>query len=142
MRLAWSTYYVVGRDLVRRHPPIAVLTVVNVVGAIGLTPFGIGDRLFGAPATWTLPGLLVVLYTGVLVNAVGFFGHAWALTRADAARIAAFMYLQPLLGILFSALILGERPSPPLLAGGTLILGGVTLVISGERGRPVPQPTR
>ena len=44
-------------------------------------------------------------------------------------RIAPFKLLMPVVGVAFSALALGERPSLLELVGGAVILAGLALVV-------------
>ena len=70
----------------------------------------------------------------VLTFSVGGFALAYTiwyglLRRHPMDRVAPFMLLMPVVGVAFSAVALGERPSPQELLGGAVILGGLALVI-------------
>ncbi|MGH1574120.1 EamA family transporter [Methylobacterium sp. P31] len=60
------------------------------------------------------------------------------LTRYPAATVTPFALLVPVAGILSTHLILGEPLSADILAGGGLILAGITLSLRGTRPRAVP----
>jgi drug/metabolite transporter (DMT)-like permease len=51
----------------------------------------------------------------------------WALTHLDASRVAGFVFLQPLAGVLVGVGLLDERLSAATLLGGALIVAGVAL---------------
>jgi len=84
--------------------------------------------LFLLPALWLEPvppgwrdlGLLILL--GVFCTALAHSLFIAGLRRVQARRAALIVCLEPLYGILFAALLLGERPGAPLAAGGILIL--------------------
>lgn len=75
----------------------------------------------------------------VLIFAVGGFVLAYTiwyglLRRHPMDRVVPFMLLMPVVGVAFSAMALGERPSTQELLGGAVIVGGLALVIL--RGSP------
>ena len=44
-----------------------------------------------------------------------------------AARATLYMYLQPFLGVMFAALLIGEQVAPVQVLGGVVIVTGVSL---------------
>jgi drug/metabolite transporter (DMT)-like permease len=58
---------------------------------------------------------------------VGYVLWFWALGYGGIARIASWQLGQPLLSVLFAAMLLGERITPVLLACGATILLGTAL---------------
>jgi len=50
-----------------------------------------------------------------------------ALRRIGAARATLYMYLQPFLGALFAAWLLGEQVTGLQILGGAVIVGGVSM---------------
>ncbi len=54
------------------------------------------------------------------------------------SQAAVYIYLVPVFGLLSAWLLLGERPTPFLLLGGTTILAGVILTNSAS-GKPQPR---
>ena len=56
---------------------------------------------------------------------VGF--ALYAAWRIGAARATLYMYLQPFLGALFAAILLGEQITALQVAGGAVIVLGVSL---------------
>lgn len=71
----------------------------------------------------------------------GFFlvltAQGGPLSQREAAKVAVYMYLNPLFSVLGSRLLLHEPVTPTLLAGGALIVGGVALANSRNRRRAV-----
>ena len=54
--------------------------------------------------------------------------------RGDATRISSLMYLVPPLALLIAWAMLGERLTPPALAGMVVCVAGVWLVSRAGRG--------
>jgi drug/metabolite transporter (DMT)-like permease len=125
----WAGYNLMGRALMARHDSLPATAAAGLVGTIGIVPFAAGEWASGLRPVLTVVGVAAVAYTGLLVTALGFLVLFWALARVSAARVAALMYLQPLAGVLLSWLWLGERLSGAFLAGATLVLVGLWLVI-------------
>ena len=84
-------------------------------------------------------GLLLVL--GVLCTAVAhtLFIESLALLRTQTASVISS--LEPVYGIVFAALLLGETPAPRTLAGGALIIAA-TLVASWPAPPPPPRAAK
>jgi drug/metabolite transporter (DMT)-like permease len=50
------------------------------------------------------------------------------LTRLDATQAALSNYLIPFFGLIIAALVLGERLTAPMIAGGILVLASTLLI--------------
>src|SRR2546421_38851 len=72
----------------------------------------------------SLAGVALVVQGGAGGQGVRFKGDLLAI---GAARPTLFMSLQPFLGALFAALLLGEQIGALQIAGGAVIVGGVAL---------------
>lgn len=81
----------------------------------------------GRPAQWNGDLVFAIVYNGVLVGAAGWFLWFWALARLDAGLASFGILAVPVLGALFSAALLGERPSVLDWAGMALIVGALGL---------------
>jgi drug/metabolite transporter (DMT)-like permease len=125
--LTWAAYSVMLRPLFGRYSAMRLSTLMILVGAVLMAPFAavqlasqnfadIGALRWGALGYSTVFPLVV---TNVLYFA--------ALRRVGAARATLFMYLQPFLGALFAALLLGEAIGGIQIVGGVFIVGGVAL---------------
>lgn len=81
----------------------------------------------GLPADWNPELVFALVYNGVLVSALGWFLWFWALARLDAGLASFGILAVPVLGALFSALLLGERPSATEWSGMALIVLALAL---------------
>jgi drug/metabolite transporter (DMT)-like permease len=83
--------------------------------------------LAGQGSVWTWPALAAVLALGI---GPGLLANLWwweTVEWLDATRAAVYIYLIPLLTMIFAVLLLGEAVGPAQLAGAALLLGGVWL---------------
>jgi drug/metabolite transporter (DMT)-like permease len=62
------------------------------------------------------------------------------LSRAPAAKVTSFLYVQPLLASLVAWAWLGQTLTPLAIAGGVLAIGGVVLAVRGPRAVAVARP--
>jgi drug/metabolite transporter (DMT)-like permease len=137
--VTWAAYSVMLRPLFRRYSAMRLSTLMILIGAVMTAPFAavqIRAQDFGdlGALRWGALGYSTVF--PLIVTNVLYFG---ALRRVGAARATLFMYLQPFLGALFAALLLGERLSALQVAGGAVIMAGVALGRArGVRTRRVP----
>lgn len=93
---------------------------------------------------WLEPASLAATrsYTlGVWVSLVVLSVLSWGLAmvlwmhllrRLDVSQASVSIYLLPLLGVLFSAVLLKERITPAMLVGGLLTLAGTILITSAD----------
>lgn len=72
----------------------------------------------------TLLTWAALAYQSVVVAFASYLVWFWLITRYPAGRLAAFSFLTPLFGMLFGAIVLGERITPSLgLAMGLVAVG-------------------
>jgi drug/metabolite transporter (DMT)-like permease len=81
----------------------------------------------GRTAQWNGALVFAILYNAVLVGAAGWFLWFWALARLDAGPASFGILAVPVLGALFSAALLGERPSGSDWGGMALIVLALAL---------------
>ncbi|MBM3773834.1 MAG: DMT family transporter [Acidobacteria bacterium] len=129
--LTFALFTVLGKEVTERCGTIAVNTVAYTGGALALSPvvvWNAGSFAF-AEVSWSAWASL--LYMALFPSVVCYLIYFHALSRIPASRVAAFSYLQPLIATLMGVVLLGERISIPLAAGGSVIFAGVYLT---ERG--------
>jgi drug/metabolite transporter (DMT)-like permease len=81
----------------------------------------------GRQADWNGVLVFALLYNGILVSALGWFLWFWALARLEAGLASFGILAVPVLGALFSALLLGERPTLAEWSGMALIVAALAL---------------
>ena len=125
--VTWAAYAVMLRPLFLRYSAARLSAWMMLIGGLMLTPLGVPQLVsqnwsavhgldIGA---WTYSAIFPLVVTNLL-----FFS---ALRRIGAARATLYMYLQPFLGALFAAALLGERVTAVEVAGGVVIVAGVSV---------------
>ena len=131
--IAYAAYSLLGRGVLARHP-VATVTAHSVVwGGISIAPLAWLEWNLGPPPTWTPTAVAGTLYMGVVITALGYAVWNWCLERLGAARVAAFVNLQPLAGALLGVWWLREPVTPFLVSGGLLIVAGLRLTVKADR---------
>jgi drug/metabolite transporter (DMT)-like permease len=74
--------------------------------------------------SWLALGYLIVAGSIVAFSAYGI-----AVRSLPTATVATYAYVNPVIAVLLGTLILNERLTPAMLAGGALIVGAVVLVV-------------
>ncbi len=128
--LFWALYNV----LCRRHMPAGSPLVNNgwimAAGAAVLLAVALGSGAPLAPLGAKASAAMAVMTIGGTVLAYLFWNTG--LVRLGAARTALFINLVPVFAMLVGA-VFGTSPSPAQLAGGLLVLGGVTIAMAPIR---------
>jgi drug/metabolite transporter (DMT)-like permease len=117
-----ALYSPLSKKLIDRYPSTAVFGTSMLVGAILLSL-----ALFfmdGLPdfSKFTLRSAVACFWVGPLGTAGTYFYWMLALKRAPVMAVALTLFVQPLLGWLLGAWVLGEQLSLTQSVGGVLII--------------------
>jgi len=98
--------------------------VLTVVGA------AIGER-------WDLESVTQESWAGwvylVFASAIAYAAFVWLITNAPMSLVSTYAYVNPVVAVFLGALILNEAITSDVVIGLSIVLGGVVLVVSGER---------
>jgi drug/metabolite transporter (DMT)-like permease len=139
---SWALYTVHGRRVFARRDP-TILTAHLLLAAT----LALGALFVWARGWQELPGLsttgwLCLVYLGLGCSGLGFLLYSAALEHLEASRVAAFIYLEPLVAQALAGPLLGEPFTAAVAAGGAAILAGVYLVSRTDAGAPSVAPAR
>jgi drug/metabolite transporter (DMT)-like permease len=126
--LNWAFYTVLGHPLLRRLGPARATTGALFFGWLMIAPFFVTAAGWREYPRLTGPGWAAVLFLGIACSGLGYLFWYGALEHIDASRVAAFLYLEPLVTLAAAVAVLGESVSLTTAAGGLLVLAGVALV--------------
>lgn len=100
--------------------------------ALGLS---VGETMsFDYPAkTWWALSYLVIFG-----SVVAFTAYVWLVANAPISLVATYAYVNPVIAVFLGWLILDEKITWPIVAGGAVVVAAVALVISSERKHPAP----
>jgi drug/metabolite transporter (DMT)-like permease len=137
--LGLAVYLVLGRRAYGADNSLELVSGVAIFGLLFLLPpsaVELGLRGMERPA---LADFLGLAYLGAAASALAFVLWAFGLQHLEAGQAAVFANLNPLVGLIAAAIVLGEPVAWAQLAGGALILIGVWLVTRPLAPHTAPQ---
>lgn len=127
----WGLTTVTIRLSALRSAPAEKTLAYQLVVAALLAPLGALLTGEAWPAHLSALTLGSLFYQAVIVTFASYLLWFWLLTRYPATKVQAFVFLSPVFGTLFAALLLSEPLTPRLLLG---LLGvGVGLALVNRR---------
>ena len=131
----WAIYSVVGHPTIRKLGPRRATAGAMLFGAAMLTPFFIAQRGWRELPQFSPAGWGAMLFLAICCSALGYLFWYGALEQVEVSRVAVLLYLEPLVTFAAAALLLGERVSGVVIAGGLLVLASVLI----SQYAPVPR---
>lgn len=133
----WAVYSVLGHDTIRTLGPRRATSGAMLFGALMLAPVFVAQKGWRPIANLTAAGWSSLLFLALCCSALGYLFWYGALERIEVSRVAALLYAEPLVTFAAAALLLGERVSGIVIAGGILVLTSVLIAQYAPR---TPQP--
>jgi drug/metabolite transporter (DMT)-like permease len=131
--ISWALYSILVKRELGQLGPLQITTYSMLAGTLLLGPTIDPVSRIGL-GTMPASAWLWVVWLGLVATFAGYVIWNLALVHWPATRVAAFVYLVPFFGILWAVILVDERLTWQLFAGGALILLGVWLA---SRRRPV-----
>jgi drug/metabolite transporter (DMT)-like permease len=134
--LTWAGYSVLITPLMRRYSPFRISSLVLLIGWVPLAVSGASQT---GSQGFHFGSLMWICFAFAVVGPLFLTNILWftAISRVGPSRASLFSNVQPLLGVVFALLLLGEHLTRWEVVGGLAILSAVLV----ERSRrPVPEP--
>lgn len=114
--------------------PLVTTTYEMAIAGVVLIVAGLlaGERVdleTARPDAWWALGWLVT------ASLIGYTAYTWLLGHAPLSLTATYAYVNPVVAVVLGFLILSEPVTSDVLIGLTVVVGGVALVVTGERRR-------
>jgi drug/metabolite transporter (DMT)-like permease len=140
--LSWAVYTIVSKRLVHVYGPLPLATYALGLGTLMLAPFAIGPTLSDLP-NLTPSDWAWIAFLGLGCSALAYVLWFGALEALDASSVAAWVYLVPLLGQVWAAVVLGEEVTVFLAVGGAMVLAGVIVIerVAPKASTPTSAPS-
>lgn len=123
----WAVYSVLGHRTIRTLGPRRATSGAMLFGASMLAPFFVAQRGWRELPALSQTGWIALLFLAIGCSALGYLFWYGALETVEVSRVAALLYLEPLVTFAAAAALLGERVSAIVIAGGLLVLVGVVI---------------
>ena len=124
----WGVYSVLARIASRRFDAVSTTLYGTALGTVILIPRGAARGRRRPPARARRPGARRDRLLAVFGTVAAFVLLNLGVARIGATRASAFALLVPIVGVLTSVALLGERLGPMTLIGGAVVLAGLWLV--------------
>ena len=134
--LFFGLYLILTKKLIAKYHPITLMKWFFLIGIFLNLPIALPEFL---EISWsTLPGeaLWKIGFVVLGTTFCTYLFNAYALTQLKASTVSAFVYLQPVVGILFAVVSGKDSLSTVKIAAASLVLLGVYLV--GKKPKPDP----
>lgn len=132
--LCWAIYSLVIRGLQGKYSNLLITRKIFGYGLLTIIPLLLHN---GLDVEVLLSGGAVVwgnlLFLGCVASMFCFLGWNWCLEKIGTVRATNLLYLNPVIAVVTSAVVLGERVTPIAMAGAVLIL--TALVCLDKLGR-------
>lgn len=135
--MLWAVYSVLIRKLSPFYSSLYITRKTFFYGVVTAIPF-----LLGEDAVWNLDVLAnpVIwgnfLFLGVMCSMLAFLSWSWIIKGLGAVKANNFLYLQPIITLIASAILLGEKVTWVGYTGCAMILLGVLLTEHISPGLP------
>jgi len=130
-----SFYNVCSKELLRRFSPVEVLTFGYVLAVLVSIPlmYWVEPISFQALRRYSSATWIGLLLLGVCVWGFAMILWMYLLKRLDVSQASVSVYLLPFLGVLISAIVLGERVTGAMVLGGGITLAGTVMIVSTDQ---------
>ena len=134
--LAYAAYLIVAKKLVEKYHPFTLMRWLFTIAVIINFPVTFGDFLEIEWTTMPLWAYGVIAFVVVGTTFCTYLFNIFAMTELRASTIGAFIYVQPLFGILFALLTGKDTLTSVKILAASLVLLGVYLASRKVRARP------
>lgn len=123
----WAAYTIIGRYALKGLTPIAATTYASLWGLLLLACGAVFELPELDPGRFTWQVIASIVYLGAFGTVIGFIWYYEGVKAIGPARTAVFNNLVPVFGITLGALLLREPVLTSMVAGGAMVIAGVTL---------------
>jgi drug/metabolite transporter (DMT)-like permease len=124
----WAVFSVLSRRGLRIFPAALMMFYVMGLGWLFSSALMFAGPGLSEIGKLSLNGWLGLSFLGILCSGLAYIAWYDALQTVPASQVGVFLYLEPLVAVIVSAIILGEPLLWASLLGGGIILAGVWLV--------------
>jgi drug/metabolite transporter (DMT)-like permease len=127
----WALGTIMTRRVTIPSSPALASGMELLCGGVALLALAAAAGEFGSLhlAHVSMRSWLALGYLIVVGSIVAFSAYGIAVRALPTATVATYAYVNPVIAVLLGTLILNERLTPAMFAGGALIVGAVVLVV-------------
>lgn len=123
--LAWAIYNLMMRSLAGKHSPLVITAWQTLFGALGFALFALLEAApLRAPS---LTAAISLFYLVAPCTVLGFSLYNYGFEQLSPTVVASLVNLTPVVGLVLSAVVLGENISAIQMLGGIVVIAGILL---------------
>ena len=126
--ISYAYYLIIVKPMAEKYDLITLFKWLFLIGLVFNFPLGINQFL---EVDWNnLPlqeAVLPMLYVVICTTFMTYFLNGYALTRLTSSEVAVFVYLQPIIGVVFAILSKSDTLSLTIIIASILIFTGLYL---------------
>lgn len=131
----WALYSITVIRLQRRYSSLLITRKVFFYGILTLLPVLLLQPAGFDAALLTRPAVLGnLLFLGIVASLLCYWAWNAAVGRIGSVRASNYLYINPVVALITSSAVLGERITATALAGTALIMLGVFVSERGAKG--------
>lgn len=123
--LCWGIYNIMMRSLAGGLSTLAITAWQTLFGALGFVPLALLEGAQVHPLSAVALGSLGYLVLGCTV--AGFTLYNYGFEELSPTVVASLVNLVPVIGVVLSAVILGEHVTTAQVVGGAVVVAGIML---------------
>ena len=126
--LCWAFYSFTSRHVMTRYSTFFLNRKVFFYGLLTIIPYYVFKKPLNTDLSiFTAPVVLNLLFLGLVASMVCFILWMWVMKNIGTMQATVYIYLNPLITILFAALLLNEHITIMALAGAAILIVGMFL---------------
>ena len=127
----------VGSLYSRRHPsgsdPMANAVVQMLSGGIAVMLFAFCTGERPVASMFSVRSTLALAYLAVFGSVIAYTAYNYALSKLSFSKVSTYAYINPLVAVIFGALLLSEPVTVPMIVAMIVILTGVAVIQRAPR---------
>ena len=124
----WAIFTILSRRGLKTYPAALMMFYVMAFGWLFSSVLFVAGRGWTAISNIAIDGWLALGFLGIFCSGLAYIFWYDALKVLPAAQVGTFLYIEPVVTVLVSFFLLGEKFTLPGVLGGGVILTGVWLV--------------
>jgi drug/metabolite transporter (DMT)-like permease len=124
----WAVFSILSRRSLKIHQATQMMFFVMTMGWIFTSVLFVAGGNVQDIRNLTSTSLIGILFLGIFCSGLAYIAWYDGLKAIPATQVGAFLYIEPLVAVIVAWMILKEAIVPIIIAGGIIILLGVSLV--------------
>ncbi|WP_338556887.1 DMT family transporter [Paenibacillus sp. KS-LC4] len=125
--ICWAGGTIYTKKMAPRVDPLWMTAMQVAIGGVVILAAGLASESW-SDIVWNMSFIFDTLFISVFVIAIGWLIYFKLIGNGDAAKVGSFMFLIPLIAIVFSVLFLNEHVTINLAVGLALVAASIIVV--------------